>query len=116
MAKALSRADRAKIFAPFAALKGYYELILAQEAAKEDRRELSEDDAYAMSERLKTLDKGVHVHMRYYDKVCYVSLTGVISRIDFDLRLLVVDAKKILFDDIIWVEEYEPEGRETWAK
>ena len=116
MAKALSRADRAKIFAPFAALKGYYELILAQEAVKEDRRELSEDDAYAMSERLKSLDKGVHVHMRYYDKVCYVSLTGVISRIDFDLRFMNVNDRKIMFDDIIWIEQYEPEGRETWVK
>ena len=91
-------------------------LDLAQEAAKEDRRELCEDDAYAMSERLKTLEKGAHIRMRYYDKVCYVSLAGVISRIDFDLRLLVVDAKKILFDDIIWIEEYEPEGRDTLAK
>ena len=114
MGKVSSRADRAKMFAPFAALKGYYELILAQEAAKQDRRELCDDDAYALSEKLKKLDKGVHVHLRYYDKVCYVSLSGVVSRIDFDLRLLMVDTKKILFDDIIWVEEYEPEGKETW--
>ncbi len=66
--------------------------------------------------RLKTLDKGVHVHMRYYDKVCYVSLMGVISRIDFDLRFMNVNDRKIMFDDILWIEEYEPEGRETWVK
>ena len=114
MGKISSRADRAKLFAPFAALKGYYELILAQEAAKEDRRELCEDDAYAMSERLKTLDKGVHVRVRYYDKICYVSLTGIISSIDFDFHIMTVNDKKIRFDNIIWIEEYEPEGRETW--
>ena len=114
MGRISSRADRAKLFAPFAALKGYYELILAQEAAKEDKRELCEDDAYAMSEKLKQLDKGAHVHIRYYDKICYVSLTGVISRIDYDLRFMTVNDKKIRFDDIIWVEEYEPEGKETW--
>ena len=54
--------------------------------------------------------------MRYYDKVCYVSLMGVISRIDFDLRFMNVNDRKIMFDDILWIEEYEPEGRETWVK
>lgn len=109
-----SRADRAKLFAPFAALKGYYELILAQEAAKENKRELSDDDAAAMSDKLKQLERGRFIHIRYYDKVCYVTVSGPISRLDYDYRYMMVNDRKIWFDDVIWLEEYEPEGKETW--
>ena len=110
------RADRAKLFAPFAALKGYYELILAQEAAREDRRELCEDDAAEMSERLKRLDKGVNIHIKYYDKTSYITLSGEVYEIDYDYRYLIVEDHKIWFDDVYFVEEYIPEGKETWLK
>ena len=38
-------ADRAVQFAPFAALKGYYECVKLQERITEPRKELSEDEA-----------------------------------------------------------------------
>ena len=110
------RADRAKLFAPFAALKGFYELILAQEATREQRQDLCEDDAAEMSERLKQLDKGVNIHIRYYDKIHYVTISGEVREIDYDFRFLIVDEHKIWFDDVFWLEMYTPEGKETWLK
>ena len=41
-------ADRAMQFAPFAALKGYYESIRLQERITEPRKELSEDEAESL--------------------------------------------------------------------
>ena len=47
-------ADRAMQFAPFAALKGYYECVRMQERITEPKKELSEDEAEALSSTLKT--------------------------------------------------------------
>lgn len=50
--------DRAMQFAPFAALKGYYESIRKQERLTEPRKELSEDEAVSVSNILTKLKTG----------------------------------------------------------
>ena len=60
-------ADRAMQFAPFAALKGYYEAVRLQERITEPRTELSEDEAEAISYTLNKLRGGTTVKIRYYD-------------------------------------------------
>ena len=52
--KTQRHADRAMQFAPFAALKGYYECVRMQERITEPKKELSEDEAEALSSTLKT--------------------------------------------------------------
>ena len=64
-------ADRAMQFAPFAALKGYYESIRLQERITEPRKELSEDEAEAISNTLNKLQVGTTVKIRYYDVDAY---------------------------------------------
>ena len=44
----------------------------------------------------------------------YVTVSGPISRLDYDYKHMIVNDLKIWFDDVIWLEEYEPEGREKW--
>lgn len=109
------KADRAKLFMPFAALKGYYELILEQEERSEPRRELSEDDARILDEKLKRLDRGMYARIRYYCKTAYTDISGEISRCDLVFRYLVINECRIWFDDIIDAEEYIPKGVETWG-
>ena len=108
------RYDRAVQFAPFAALRGYYELILSQEKSFEERRELGEEESAVISERLKCLETGVYVHVTYYNKTAYSTLSGMVGKVDYTYRFLTVNDRKIWFNDIIELKEYIPDGRETW--
>lgn len=109
------KADRAKLFMPFAALKGYYELILEQEERSEPRRELSEEEAHFLDEKLKHLERGMNVRIRYYLHTAYTDISGEISKLDLVFRYLVINDRRIWFDDIIDAEEYISKGRETWG-
>ena len=51
------RADRAQQFMPFAALKGYYDLIRERERTVEPRRELTDEQALELSQRLAGLER-----------------------------------------------------------
>ena len=51
----MARADRAKIFAPFAALRGLEESVEAQTVVRVRRRSLSEDEQEALERRLQAL-------------------------------------------------------------
>ena len=54
---AISRADRARQFLPFDALKGLNEALRSKEIEYEDRKDLSEDEEEKMKELEKTLDR-----------------------------------------------------------
>ncbi len=97
--------DRARQFMPFAALKGYYDLIKEEERIKEPRREISEDDARTINKRLLALKKSRMVRITYYDKDSYVTTEGMLSSVNFDLKSLVVVKTEIHFDDIIKIKE-----------
>ncbi len=109
------RADRAKQFMPFAALKGYYELILEKEAEKQPRRTLSEEDSAVLSDKLKRLEKGQYVRVNYYNGRVYTTLSGKVTVVDYTYRAVRIGEKRIWFDDITDISEYTPEGRETWV-
>ena len=86
----MSRQDRAKQFMPFAALKGYEE-ELDQQFAKLKKKDI--------------------VTAIYFCKGEYLKVTGMVSRIDADARLLVIVSTKIPFEDLydITLEKREEE-------
>ncbi|WP_303833837.1 hypothetical protein [Ruminococcus flavefaciens] len=96
--------DRAMQFAPFAALKGYYETVKMQERITEPRRDVSEEDAETISYTLNNLRIGVTVKVRYYDIDSYTTITGVVAEINFPYRRLKVIKTAIPFDDIYSIE------------
>ena len=110
----MDRAERAKIFMPFARLKGYYDLILAQEDGHEVRRQVDDETAVKISDKLNRINKGSSIKVEYYESVNYITEKGKISRIDYSYKLLVVNKQKIWFDDIMDIEDYVPYGRDTW--
>ena len=64
----MSVANRAKIFSPFAALRGFDD-ELAEEGAqtlRESKAELSEEEKSALSARLAGLRRGMTVTVRYF--------------------------------------------------
>jgi hypothetical protein len=91
-------------FAPFAALKGYYEAVRIQERINEPRKELSEDEAEAISNTLNKLQIGTTVKIRYYDIDAYTNIEGVVTELNPPYRRLKVVKTAIPFDDIYTIE------------
>ncbi|MBQ9153054.1 MAG: hypothetical protein IJ130_04510 [Solobacterium sp.] len=54
---AMMRGKRAKIFAPFAALKGFEEEVLSKDIVYENRRSLSPDEMLVLNDQLRTLHR-----------------------------------------------------------
>lgn len=101
------RADRAAQFMPFAALRGYYELIRQQQRIPEAKHELTDEEALALSQTVYRVRRGQVVRVVYYDEDAYVTLTGCVSRIDLVERELMVVKTKIALDDIRELEIME---------
>lgn len=108
-----SRADRARQFMPFSALRGFEELIRQQNAVPEPRRELSEEQASVLSAKLAQVRRGMLVAVKFYDRTGYVTLRGMISEVDFSMRTLTVVKRKIPFDDLIDIGGEEIREAET---
>lgn len=92
--------DRAMQFAPFAALKGYYESVRKQERITQPKKELCDDDAKALSVKLNSISVGMSVIIRYYNIDSYVSISGVITEINEPYHRLKVNKTLIPFADI----------------
>ena len=106
--------ERAKQFMPFAALKGYYEVIRERQNIYEEKKELSEDEAKVLSEKIALLKKGMMIKITYYkvfteednfsiekNKGRYITLEGMVADIDDIFRILTIVKTKIPFDDIL---------------
>ena len=100
----MSRADRAKQFMPFAALKGYEDALRAKEKIVVPRRELSEEMAQELDRKLHQIRKNDVVTVLYYDREEYIRITGMVSRVDMDGRILKIVNTKIGFEDISAIE------------
>ena len=95
-----SKADRARQFMPFSALRGFESMIREQTREKIPKRELSEYDAARLSAKMSKVEKGCMVRVTYYDKDAYVTLEGIISDVDIPMRKLRVVKTVIPLDDI----------------
>ncbi|MFQ9677663.1 MAG: hypothetical protein ACLRZO_12380 [Eggerthella lenta] len=93
------RADRAQQFMPFAALKGYYDLIRERERVASEARADRRAGARALAEasQLKRREMACIVH---YDGEAYVTVRGLVSDIDLAARTVTVVRTRIPFDDI----------------
>ena len=96
--------DRAAQFKPFAALRGYHELVSERERVVEPRPVMSEEDARELTERLSSLKRGDVVRVRYYEADAVVMQTGAVGQLDLINRTLAVVRRRIPIDDIIAVE------------
>ena len=116
----MSPQDRAKIFAPFVALRGHSERLGEEDVKlmRSSRTELSEEEAEMLSGKLLQVKKGMTVTVVYFlpdsenGNVGYdVTVTGVVSSIDPVYRILRIDTGKtnekgsvddvIKFDDLL---------------
>ena len=100
----MSQADRAKQFMPFAALKGYEEALRAKEKVVVPRMELSEEMAQELDRKVHQIQRNDMITVVYYNGEEYIRITGMVSRLDSDARVLKVVNTKILFEDISAIE------------
>ena len=106
-----SMMDRAARFAPFAAITGYEEMVLEEARVTEGRIDLDEGALALLNEKLNMiqefLDEEPEVTITYFepDKKksggAYVSITGVVKRIDeYEHIVLMNDSKQIPIGEI----------------
>lgn len=112
--------DRAKIFAPFAALRGHSERLGEEDTKlwRCHRVELSEEEAKILSDKLIQVKKGMAVDIDCFqpetdggDWGYIVTITGTVSSIDSVYRILKVNTGRktekgsvdevIRFDDLL---------------
>ena len=96
----MSRAERARQFMPFAALRGFEELIRERQRVTSPRRTLSEEESELLSARLSNMKIGDIVKVTYYKEDAYVTMDGIVSEIDLVQRRLRVIKTYIPFDDV----------------
>ena len=109
--------NRAKIFSPFAALRGYEDEIASggRDHLKGNRIELSEEGKEALSQKISQLRKGQAITVKYFTDGYYEDIVGVLDAVDTinkELRIhtgFINDTGKelptiIAFEDIIEIE------------
>ena len=94
------RADRAKQFMPFAALRGFEELVEEIARARESKRELLDDHMAELDAALQRLAPDDVVTVRHYKNEAYLETTGNLLEIREIERELVVDGTAISIDDV----------------
>ena len=111
----MSIQNRAKIFSPFAALRGYDEQ-LAEEKQRTERvtkRILTEEEMSELSDKLMQVTKGMTITVRYFVEDTaqpeilavgnYVTLTGKVESIDPVFRTLQIAKEVVPFENLVEV-------------
>lgn len=102
--------DRARQFMPFAALRGYYDLVHEKEHIEQPRRHLTEEEARSLDDTVAQLVRGDVVACDYYRDGAYRRSTGVVSQIDLIYRTLWIVREAIPFDEIAALERLAGPG------
>ena len=98
------RAERAKIFMPFAALKGFEEALREKEKVVVKKRELSDEETEILNQKMTQIQKGQMIKIIYFDHGEYLEKQGLVSHIDKVLGNITIVNTNIKFDDIASLE------------
>ncbi len=101
--------ERAKQFSPFAAVTGLEKALERQERELSliPKKELSEEDAEDLNEKLNLIQKGDRLAVTYFYQGEYITLTGALISSEPTSRLLCIGEEKIPFDDLYKIELIE---------
>lgn len=106
----MSRLDRAKQFSPFAALKGYEVALRAKEKVLVPRMKLPEEAQAELDRKLHMIARGDWITVVYFhpfagsDAGEYLQVTGMVSKLVPERRILQIGDSNILTDDICSLE------------
>ena len=98
----MARADRAKQFLPFDALKGLQEALREKEIEHEEKRELSEESLMELEKEFNKIEKGSQVKIKYYKNNKYIEITGEVTNIDYIKKKIQINkTENINMSDIL---------------
>lgn len=106
----MRREDRAKIFAPFAALSGHSEAVHAREAVLVPQVAMTEHTRDILDRKLRQIHKGDMITVVYFvpqkrqfDELYgeYLTVTATVVRVDPIERVLHLQGREVLFDDLL---------------
>ena len=110
----VNKAERAKQFLPFDALKGLQEALREKEKQLEfvEKVELCEEMIEKLSEKLQILEIGSLIIVKYYCNKCYKEVVGNVKGVDRVKKKLIIEVNgekerklEIRFCDIFSIEE-----------
>ena len=86
------KAERAKIFAPYDALRGMYAKLRQVEETKVERAELSEDVLEYLNRFFSNLHEGHRIYLSYYDDRSgdYLGVKGTVVSFTSDKKRIVL--------------------------
>lgn len=98
----MNRADRAKQFAPFDALRGLREALAKKEEEHErqEKRELSEEEQASIEQALVEIARGDEAEAVCFQDGKYVKVVGTVVRVDTNFRYLQIGEGKIAFANL----------------
>lgn len=98
-------APRAKLFAPFDALKGLDTYLRAQEKVVVEKKTLSQDQYDLLNYTLSQLQVGMMVRVVYEAKDEYIEVVGLVAKLDLQSRHMIqIVEKKIALQNIVELE------------
>lgn len=102
----MTRAERAKIFSPFDAMKGLQEALRDREERhlRVERHDISEEQAEHNSRIFLKLRRGMKVEIDCYCAFRDVTKRGSITDVSCTFRWLKLDGEQIYFEDIYSIE------------
>lgn len=102
----MTRAERAKIFSPFDAMKGLQEALRDREERhlRVERHDISEEQAEHNSRVFLKLRRGMKVEIDCYCAFHNVTKCGRITDVSCTFRWLKLDGEQIYFEDIYSIE------------
>lgn len=102
----MSLNDRAKIFLPFAALKGYEELIEEKNRKEIQKIELSQDALEELDEKLHYIQEHLPLNLSivYFDSNAYQTITGECTRLDIERNEITIKDISIALQNIYDIE------------
>lgn len=101
----MDRADRAKQFMPFDALKGFRDALKEKEKICVPKIELTEYAKAELDLKLHQVHKNDIITVVYYKDQEYLKITGMVSRLDVSARILKIVNTKIPFEDLYQIQD-----------
>ena len=96
--------QRAKIFTPFAALKGFENLIREQENTYAEMPELSDDQYEDLNFAINNIRAGDSITIKYFKDYKIRTLSGSITKLSKEKRYISVNGNMLSFDELIEID------------
>ena len=91
---------RVSQFMPFDSLKGFREALKEREKQVVSKVESSPDLEEELNQKILELEVGMMASVCFYDKDNYYTVTGMVSKIDYENKYLAIVKKKIKFESL----------------